>query len=137
MEGRREATKSMHPSFDLTNRIAVITGGIGLLGRQHAHAIARSGGVPVLLDLEVARPREVAEELSREWNTPVHGYACDITNETSVGETHLRVAREVGAVDILITTPPTTPSRNPAPIRNLLAWKICRSMPGTPTSPSA
>lgn len=101
----------MHSSFDLSNRIAVITGGVGLLGRQHAQAIARSGGIPVMLDLEVAKPRDVAEELSREWNTPVHGYACDITDEASVGETHLSIVRDIGAVDILINNAANNPKQ--------------------------
>ena len=30
--------------FDLTGRTAVITGGAGLLGKEHAYAIAGAGG---------------------------------------------------------------------------------------------
>ena len=36
-----------HCCFDLTGRVAVITGGGGLLGPSHARAIARHGGIPV------------------------------------------------------------------------------------------
>ena len=38
-------------SFDLTGRVAIITGGGGLLGRQHAAAIAGAGGIPILWDV--------------------------------------------------------------------------------------
>ena len=40
----------MNP-FDLTSRVALITGGAGLLGQQHADAIFAAGGVPVLVDI--------------------------------------------------------------------------------------
>ena len=41
-------TKSVKQSFDLTGKVAVITGGAGLLGEKHAEAIAEFGGIPIL-----------------------------------------------------------------------------------------
>ena len=43
--------------FSLEGQVFVITGGAGLMGRQHALAIAEAGGVPVILDIE-AGPAE-------------------------------------------------------------------------------
>ena len=37
--------------FTLENKVIVITGGAGLLGIQHAKAIANYGGIPVLIDI--------------------------------------------------------------------------------------
>ena len=37
--------------FNLTDRVVVITGAAGLLGQQHALAVGRAGGIPVLLDI--------------------------------------------------------------------------------------
>ena len=42
-------------SFDLAGRVAVITGGAGLLGFQHGAAIASAGGIPILVDLDQQR----------------------------------------------------------------------------------
>ena len=50
--------------FHLDGRVAVITGGCGLLGRQHAAAIASAGGIPVLLDIERADPPGTAAKLA-------------------------------------------------------------------------
>ena len=50
-------SQRVRDQFDLTGRVAVITGGIGLLGRKHAEAIAESGGRPVLVDLDEAKSR--------------------------------------------------------------------------------
>ena len=39
-------------TFSLKNKIAVITGGCGMLGIQHAEAIAEIDGIPVLFDIK-------------------------------------------------------------------------------------
>jgi len=41
--------------FDLTDRVIIITGGAGLLGEQHARAIAEKSGRPVLIDIKKKR----------------------------------------------------------------------------------
>ena len=42
---------SIKESFNLKDKIAVITGGGGLLGEKHAEAINELGGTTVLLDI--------------------------------------------------------------------------------------
>ena len=37
--------------FSLYGQVVCISGAAGLLGRQHADAVAAAGGIPVLLDL--------------------------------------------------------------------------------------
>ena len=39
--------------FSLKGKVIVITGGAGLLGVKHSEAIAESGGIPVLLDINL------------------------------------------------------------------------------------
>ena len=51
--------------FDLTGRVAIITGAAGLLGEQHARAIAEVGGTPVLMDINYDRAAEYARKLAR------------------------------------------------------------------------
>ena len=40
----------MSSKFDMSGKVAVITGGAGLLGSMHAEAIAENGGIPILFD---------------------------------------------------------------------------------------
>ena len=54
-------------SFRLDGRVAVITGGAGLLGVEHAAAISGAGGIPVLVDID-ARRLDACEAADRRGN---------------------------------------------------------------------
>ena len=64
--------------FDLSDRVAVITGAAGLLGVKHAEAIAEFGGNPVLVDIKGEEVIERANELSRSYNVKVMGEEIDM-----------------------------------------------------------
>jgi NAD(P)-dependent dehydrogenase (short-subunit alcohol dehydrogenase family) len=89
-------------AFDLTGRVAVITGGGGLLGRQHAAAIAELGGTPVLLDIDRDAADEAAAALRDCFDVPVRAWHTDICDAAAVGAAAGHIVREFGRVDILI-----------------------------------
>lgn len=96
-------------SFSLKDRVAVITGGAGLLGRQHLEAIAQAGGVPVLADIAAARPLEVAADLSARWGCRVAGCEFDITQPSEVEAALARLRADFGRIDILINNAANNP----------------------------
>ena len=75
---------STGPDFSLTGRVAIITGGAGLLGIRHAEAIASAGGIPVLADPKAAEAESRADAVSRRSGTPAAGIECDVTNAASI-----------------------------------------------------
>jgi NAD(P)-dependent dehydrogenase (short-subunit alcohol dehydrogenase family) len=91
--------------FDLSNRVAVITGGAGLLGLEHAKAIHRAGGVPILLDL-VAPERA---GLDARAGFGVECIKCDITNEDNIQAALAHIVAMHGRVDILINNAANNP----------------------------
>jgi NAD(P)-dependent dehydrogenase (short-subunit alcohol dehydrogenase family) len=95
--------------FRLDNRVAVITGGAGLLGRQHAEAISSAGGVPVLADIPAARPGAAAADLSERLGSRVLGFEVDITNPDEIERFKNKLVGQLGGVDILINNA----ARNP------------------------
>ena len=64
-----DGLKSVKAALDLTGRVAIITGGAGLLGRKHAEAIAEMGGIPVLVDLRGDQEEASATLGSSWWQT--------------------------------------------------------------------
>jgi len=48
-------------------RVAIVTGGAGLLGYYHGAILAAAGANVVLLDLEVANHKHVQNSFADEW----------------------------------------------------------------------
>ena len=70
--------------FNLAGRVAVVTGGAGLLGYHHGAILAAAGAHVVLLDLAAAEPASRAAEIAAAHGVKCLGLATDITNEESV-----------------------------------------------------
>jgi len=94
--------------FDLTGRVALITGGAGLLGEQHARAIAGVGGIPVLLDV-TNRAHKVAEQLAAEFGIPAWSRLTDITQPNDLQECLKDILARFGRLDILINNAANNP----------------------------
>jgi len=95
--------------FSLRDRVAVVTGGAGLLGQQHARAIAAGGGTPVLLDLAAADPVARASTLADELGTPVAGIVADITSLADLERVRTELLERFGRIDILINNAANNP----------------------------
>ncbi|MGZ4962744.1 MAG: SDR family oxidoreductase [Limisphaerales bacterium] len=100
---------SIQKFFGLEGRVAVITGGAGLLGRKHAEAIAKAGGSPILIDLAVAQPEKKAKQISEEFGVKAQGYAADITSAEDLSRILQNILKEFGRVDILINNAANNP----------------------------
>lgn len=95
--------------FDLNGKVAVITGGAGFLGVKHAEAIIYGGGIPVLVDIEAAKPIEKAKALSQQHGSQTFGIITNITKTNEVTEMLNWILRTLGHVDILINNAANNP----------------------------
>ncbi len=95
--------------FDLSGRVAIVTGGAGLLGYHHGAILASAGAKVVLLDLAAANPHARAEQLTAEFGSECLGIACDITRESSLEETKTQILERFGRIDILINNAANNP----------------------------
>lgn len=95
--------------FRLDGRVAIITGGAGLLGRQHAAAIAEAGGIAVLWDINRAAAESAAEMIRRQYNTKCIGQKVDITELTDVQNAFTNALDQCGAAHILINNAANDP----------------------------
>lgn len=102
---------SLESLFDLTDRVAVITGGAGLLGVRHATAIALAGGIPVLVDLNGEAAQQQARRLTEIYGSAAYGFAADITQPENVQALLTRVLSATGRVDILINNAANNPKQ--------------------------
>ena len=87
--------------FDLSGRVAIVTGGGTGLGRQMARALAEMGANVVLCARKAARCEETAAELSA-LGIRALGLRCDVTVADDVRAMVGRAKDEFGRVDILV-----------------------------------
>jgi NAD(P)-dependent dehydrogenase (short-subunit alcohol dehydrogenase family) len=92
----------MKPGWGLSGKIAVITGGAGLLGRQFCRGFAEEGVSVAVVDCLGSAARKVAEGLRKEFGVPAVGISCDVANPRSVRAMVNNVVREFSRIDILI-----------------------------------
>ncbi|HUK48349.1 MAG TPA: SDR family oxidoreductase [Terriglobales bacterium] len=87
--------------FDLTGRVAIITGGSIGLGRQMAEGLAEMGADLVLCARKKERCEQAAEELQK-LGVKAIALACDVKNPGSVQEVVDATLAQFGKIDILI-----------------------------------
>jgi NAD(P)-dependent dehydrogenase (short-subunit alcohol dehydrogenase family) len=88
--------------FSLEGRVAVVTGAVGLLGREHCRALADAGARVAVVDLDESKCERVAGELRAGGLRDIIGIGADITRRDSMLALQERVRAKLGEIDILV-----------------------------------
>jgi NAD(P)-dependent dehydrogenase (short-subunit alcohol dehydrogenase family) len=88
-------------SSEFSNKVAVITGGGGVLCSTMATALAERGAKIAVLDLRVENAQRVADEITKAGGTAI-GVAANVLDIISLKEAHEKVVSTLGKCDILI-----------------------------------
>ena len=95
-------TRSVKDLFDLTGRVAIITGGAGMLGMQHAEAIAEAGGHAVIADLSEEAVVRSAAKITQAHGVEAFEVQVDITQKADVEAMVVAVMERFGQIDVLV-----------------------------------
>ncbi len=95
--------------FRLDEKVIVITGAAGLLGKKHAEAIACYGGIPILIDIDQNKLDIVVNEINENYQINCKGYVVDITVEEQIKENITELIKDYGKVDGLINNAANNP----------------------------
>ena len=96
-----DSTVSAKQLFDLTGRVAIVTGGSIGLGRQMAEGLAEMGADVVLCARKKERCHQAAEEL-RQLGVKSIALGCDVKNPVSIQEMVEATLSQFGRIDVLI-----------------------------------
>ena len=84
--------------FSLKNKVAIVTGALGLIGKNHCIALSEAEANVVVCDLDEAKCKEFASTLP----TKSIGVGVDITNKLSVENLRDKTLKAFGKIDILV-----------------------------------
>jgi NAD(P)-dependent dehydrogenase (short-subunit alcohol dehydrogenase family) len=87
--------------FDLSKKTAIVTGGIGILGKHFCRGLAEFGANVVVVDLDEKLAADFADELAAEYGTEALGIGCDVSDPSSVAEMVGSTVERLGRIDIL------------------------------------
>ena len=88
--------------LNLTDKVAVITGGAGIICSTMARSLASHGVRTVILDLNRDAAINVAKQIEKEFNTPSMGVSASVLDKTSLETAKKKIHEKFGPIDILI-----------------------------------
>ena len=88
--------------FNLKGKTAVVTGGIGILGKSFCAGLASFGANVVVIDLDEKKILSFVKELKGKYGTDSMGVSCDVTSPNEVNKTIESILNKYGSIDILL-----------------------------------
>lgn len=98
--------------FDISNRVAIVTGGAGLLGTEFARTLAEAGAAVVIAD-QNAEAAHLTAETVRSGGAHCLAVPTDITAPNSVQAMVKTTLQAFGQVDILVNSAAMDPKFDP------------------------
>jgi NAD(P)-dependent dehydrogenase (short-subunit alcohol dehydrogenase family) len=87
--------------FGLAGKVAIVTGGTGILGQRFCRGLAEYGAKVAVVDLNEAACHALADEVQRDFGQRAIGIRCDVADPGSVASMLEMVRRELGGVHIV------------------------------------
>ncbi len=100
--------RTLQQLFDLTGRVALVTGGGRGLGEQMARGLAQAGASVALGSRKREACEEVAAEIAREYGARTLALRLDVSDEGEVAAAFDAVEAELGPVDLLVNNSGTS-----------------------------
>ena len=101
----------MDPLFDLSGRVALITGSSQGLGKATARVMAERGAHVIISSRKQADCDQVAADF-RENDLSAEGFACNIGREQDIAAIYDHIERKHGRLDILVNNAVLSPWRS-------------------------
>ena len=84
-------------TFRLDGKVALVTGGAGILGQKFCSGLVQAGASVAVVDLDLEAAQTVAANLGR----TAEGFGCNVADPSSVQACVTAVIARFGAIDIL------------------------------------
>ncbi len=110
------------PYFDLTNKVAIVTGGATGIGRGIAEGLGEAGASVVIAARRPEKCQEACREIIERTGVRAIPVRCDITVDDEIEGLVARVMAEFGRIDILVNNSGIGGSEKPILKMSDLDW---------------
>ncbi len=93
-----------HPLFDLTDRVALVSGAAQNMGRSSALALAEMGADLMITDLNEVGVQNTAEEIRKLGRRAVP-VVCNVSDEVEIRAMYGKLDQEFGQIDVVVNIP--------------------------------
>ena len=107
---------TIQEKFDLSGRVTIVTGGVGLLGAEFCKTLAEAGAAVAVVDLNASASQAVADTLTNS-GYQAQAFAVDITKPDSVNAMVENVLSAFGRIDILVNSAALDPKFDPDAVK--------------------
>ncbi|MFN8355208.1 MAG: SDR family oxidoreductase [Spirosomataceae bacterium] len=106
--------------FDLSGKTAIVTGALGLIGKEHCYALAEAGANVVVADINEAASEAFAATLG----TNHVGVGINVTDEAALKIVRDKIVARYGRIDVLVNNAAINDMfENPAMAKDLSAFE--------------
>lgn len=105
-------TKNPADMFNLENRVAVVTGGAGLLGSEFCRTLAQAGARLVVADLDENGAKQVASDI-HDTGSEAIALGVDVADKNSATALVEQTKQKFGRLDVLINSAALDPKFDP------------------------
>ncbi|MBO6518922.1 MAG: SDR family oxidoreductase [Rhodospirillales bacterium] len=93
--------KDLDNLFDLSGKVALVTGGTGIQGKRITRGLAANGADVAVVDLDAVAVAAQAAEIADEYGVRAHGIVCDVSDKDAVQAMTAEAVDRLGGIDIL------------------------------------
>ena len=109
--------------FDLTGKVAVVTGSTKGIGRAMAEGLSRAGASVVVSSRDQTRCDEAAAEIRAATGREVEGIACHVGDWDAVPDAVSRMHERFGRIDVLVNNAGISPAPDPVATISRDLWR--------------
>ena len=87
--------------FSLAGKVAIVTGGAGILGQRFTRGLAEFGARVAVVDVDEQAATSLADEIARDCGAETCGIGCDVADPSAVAAMVARIVERFGRIDVL------------------------------------
>jgi len=88
--------------FSLDNKVIIITGGMGLIGRAFTEACLQFGASVIIADIEKSNSEDHAKKLNERFENKIQGFSLDVAKRGDVEKLKKFTLEKFGKIDGLV-----------------------------------